>query len=577
MFTRTFGWIQNAAKTSSLKALVKVFVYDSDVNKALRETKLARLINDAEERDYFINIISAEKMSIPYKALKGHGKGSASTRRGVNCSGIAQAAIPAQGGKEYTDDWSADCFLRWAVSLGFLAYNRDTDSCEITESGIQFASTQENSNEEKECLGRAYLSYPPVMRILSLLNEYGHLTKFEIGVRLGFSGEAGFTSVPQNLFVHALCTAPTEEKEAIKNNVEGDSDKYARMICGWLSSLGWVKRESKTVTEKIGGMEYTAKIGTAYSITLKGRRQLTIARGQSSHQRIPKIVHWEMLATKPSDSVYLRNRRAQIIKYINANKRSLAQIGEHLASLGFSENETTILDDIHNFTNIGLTVRSSGGMYKITDVIIELTIPVVNEASEKSDATKIKDAVRDKLKTVNHSYLSLVDLSYNSKANRDFEIQTIALFVNEIGFEGCHLGGPRRPDGVIYKNTQGVIVDTKAYSKCFTLPIAEQDKMARYIEDNQKREIALTPNAWWSNFSDNVSIFSFLFVSSLFSTDISAKIMQLSLRTNIQGGAITIPHLLLLAEEIKSGRMSYNDCFCALKQNREITPPYNNM
>lgn len=226
----TFGWIQNAAKTSSLKSLVKVFVYDSDINKTLRETKLERLIKDAN-KDYFVRLISAEKMNIPYKALKGRGHGDG-MRRTAPCSGIAQAAIPAQGGKEYTDDWSADCFLRWAVSLGFLSYNRDTDSCGITEAGTLFANTRKNSSEEKECLGRAYLSYPPAVRVLSLLNEGGHLTKFEIGAKLGFSGEAGFTSVPQNLFVHALCTAAPEERKTIRSNVEGDSDKYARMICG---------------------------------------------------------------------------------------------------------------------------------------------------------------------------------------------------------------------------------------------------------------------------------------------------------------------------------------------------------
>jgi hypothetical protein len=360
--------------------------------------------------------------------------------------------------------------------------------------------------------------------VLSLLDEYGHLTKFEIGAKLGFSGEAGFTSVPQNLFVHALCTASPEEQKKIRSNVEGDSDKYARMICGLLIRSGWVKRETKTVTEKLGAKEYTAKIGMSYIITLEGRRQLKAAQGQSSHKRIPKIVLWESLATKPSDSVYLRNRRAQIIKYISGNKRILAQIMTHLSSLGFSENKNTILDDIHNFTNIGLSVQSSGNTYKITDAINFLTIPAIDKQSEKSNITIMKDSIRDKLKAVNHKYLSLIDLAFNNKTDRDFEIQTIALLVNEIGFDGCHLGGSRRPDGIIYKDTQGVIVDNKAYSEGFTLPIKEQDKMMRYIEDNQRRNAKITPNRWWLNFPLNVSAFSFLFVSSFFSTDVSAKI-----------------------------------------------------
>ena len=571
MVVRTFGWIQNSSKTSSLKSLVKVFVYNSDVNKTLRETKLARLIKDANDRDDFIKLISAETMNIPYKALKGRNSGK---RKNAPCSGIAQAAIPAQGGKEYTDDWSAECFLRWAVSLGFLAYNRDTDSCSITEAGKLFAGAQDNSGEEKECLGCAYLSYPPAFRILSLLDKDGHLTKFEIGAKLGFSGEAGFTSVPQNLFVHALCTASPEERKTIKTNVEGDSDKYARMICGWLSELGWVKRAAKTVTEKFGAQEYTAGIGNAYIITLEGRRQLKAAQGQSSHKKIPKIVLWESLATKPSDSVYLRNRRAHIMKYISGDKRTLVQIAAHLSSLGFSENENTILDDIHNFTNIGISVQSSRNAYKITDAITQLTIPAIDEQSEKADITKIKDAIRDKLKTVNHKYLSLIDLAFNSRADRDFEIQTIALLINEIGFDGCHLGGPRRPDGIIYKDTQGVIIDNKAYSEGFTLPIGEQDKMMRYIEDNQKRNAAITPNSWWLNFPLTVSGFSFLFVSSVFAADVSTKLNQLSLRTKTPGGAINAQNLLLLAEEIKSGRKAHVDCFTILKRNCEIIPPY---
>jgi hypothetical protein len=232
------------------------------------------------------------------------------------------------------------------------------------------------------------------------------------------------------------------------------------------------------------------------------------------------------------------------------------------------------LDDIHNFTNIGISVQSSGGTYKITDNITRLTIPAVNEPSEKSDITKIKDAVSEKLKTVNHKYLSLIDLAFDSRADRDFEIQTIALLVNEIGFEGCHLGGSRRPDGIIYKDTQGIIIDNKAYSEGFTLPIGEQDKMRRYIEENQERDAAITPNRWWLNFPLDVSVFSFLFISSFFSTDISTKLNQLSLRTKAQGGAINVQNLLLLAEEIKSGRKTHVDFFTILKRNCEIILPY---
>ena len=40
----------------------------------------------------------------------------------------------------------------------------------------------------------------------------------------------------------------------------------------------------------------------------------------------------------------------------------------------------------------------------------------------------------------------------------------MSLFVDELEYQGLHLGGSRRPDGIFYKDTNGVIVDTKAYS-----------------------------------------------------------------------------------------------------------------
>jgi hypothetical protein len=98
--------------------------------------------------------------------------------------------------------------------------------------------------------------------------------------------------------------------------------------------------------------------------------------------------------------------------------------------------------------------------------------------------------------------------------------------------------------------------------------------MRRYLEDNQERSVVITPNRWWLNFPLNVSVFSFLFISSFFSTDISAKLNQLSLRTETQGAAINAQNLLLLAEEIKSGRKTHLDCFAILKRNCEVIPPY---
>lgn len=98
----------------------------------------------------------------------------------------------------------------------------------------------------KKFIWRSHVVLSPACRILQLLSEQGHLTKFEIGRQLGFIGEAGFTSVSQSLYVGGIDTAttPTERTE-IRQNFEGSSDKYARMIAGWLCQIGWVAKVPK--------------------------------------------------------------------------------------------------------------------------------------------------------------------------------------------------------------------------------------------------------------------------------------------------------------------------------------------
>lgn len=77
-------------------------------------------------------------------------------------------------------------------------------------------------------------------------------------------------------------------------------------------------------------------------------------------------------------------------------------------------------------------------------------------------------------------------------------MQTIDLFVNECQFSGVHLGGGRKPDGIIYREQEphGVIIDTKAYSKGYSLPISQADEMTRYIRENQTRSDSINPTRW---------------------------------------------------------------------------------
>ena len=391
--------------------------------------------------------------------------------------------------KPYVDDWSADGFLRWAVSLGFLDYNYNDDTCVITEIGKQFVLAN-SIKEEKDILGTAYLSYPPACRVLGILSDGGHYTKFEIGKQLGFTDEAGFTSIPQNIWVQAYVQGNQEEKIELRLNVEGSSDKYARMICAWLANIGWVTKTAKAVTEYIGSEEFTTKISSAFTITAEGLKNYKRAIGIGKYAKVPKIVHKEMLASKAPNAELLRLRRALIIKYIGgANKRTINQILAHLQSKGLEVNVATIKDDIKGLINIGLNIQSQVDSYHLLDDILKLQI--INNhvaiAEAHCEQSIIKERVREKLNYIDHKYLTLVDYSFQGKDNREFEIFTIDLFTNELEFVGKHLGGTRKPDGIISHNQRGVIIDNKAYSKGFTISRHMADEMIRYVQENDVR------------------------------------------------------------------------------------------
>ena len=371
---RTFGWIQEASTISNLKNVLNIFILNSSINKLLRNDKIPRLIAEKYNQKDMLDYLSKEKMCIPYILLKGKGNPQGVTRSDAPCSGIVQAVLPGQK-KEYQSDWPADSFLRWAISMGFLNYHRDEDCCSLSALGHDYAVSEDNSSEEKEILTKALLSYPPVCRVLQLLNDKGHLTKFEIGSKLGFVGEAGFTSIPLDMILRGLYDIErspnySEERNKFLQNAEGTSDKYVRMICSWLKFMGWIIQEPKTITTKYAGTEYSTKINQAYQLKIEGRIVLKRAIGSSSSKRINKRVMWDMLATKAPDKDKIRNRRTYILQYLNSQYRKLSEIVSFLQLKNIITDEACVLDDINGLINIGLNINCARDSYKVMDNII---------------------------------------------------------------------------------------------------------------------------------------------------------------------------------------------------------------
>lgn len=558
MAERTLGWIQNPSSFENLKNVVSVFDKNTELYNEILNTKLHSLVEDLDLRNKLISEMRKEPLEMDYVLLKGHGIKSGQKRSDAKCSGIVQAAITTQGGRAYTDDWTADGFLRWGISIGLLDYDSEKDTVSITQLGEDFVHS-DSEDLDKEILTTAFLSYPPAVRILNLLENGEHLTKFELGKQLGGLGEAGFTSIPQDLYIQAIELASETDKATIRSNTEGSADKYARMISGWLSKVGLVQRIEKEVSTKIGNVEYKVKIGHSFRITLKGIKELKRARGISSYSKTDKIVYWQMLATKGKDRDYIRNRRGHIINSITNRDRTLEGIKVYLSENDMKESIATIEDELKVIEAMGLSVKHGRNGYSIDDNIIKLSIP--RTKISKTNVLELKDKVRDRLKYVDHRYLALIDLAYDGTANRDFEIQTIDLLINELKFKGVRLGESRKPDGIISYDINGVIIDNKAYSTGYNLPINQADEMIRYIEENQTRDNKINPNKWWESFDEKVKDFNYLFVSSFFKGNFKNNLKHIANRTGVNGGAINVENLLYFAEELKAGRLSYVDSF----------------
>lgn len=573
MIRRSFGWVQEAYKLDNLKRVIQLFVLDSDVNILLRSDKIPRLIDEKYGKRQFIEELEKNPVIIPYMHLKGRGTPKGYTRATAPCSGIVQAVLPGQR-KEYQSDWPADSYLRWAISIGFLKYNYKDDTCQLSELGLKYAQSVDKSVEEYNILTEALLSNPPVCRVLTLLDNAcnNHMSKFEMGSKLGFIGENGFTSIPQSLLIQALAVADdSSEKNKILQDTEGTSDKYVRTICSWLIQMGWVRQVEKEFTVKIGSKKHTDSISQSYMLTLEGKKQIKRIKGTSKYKKVEKNVYWEMLSTKPSDKYYLRNRRTHIIQYVVNKPHTLIEIKNYLKEQDYDEELETIKDDLNSFEAIGLNIQIKNDLYYINDIINNLIIPqeVIHNV-EKSELSNLKDELRRKLITVDHKYLQLLDLSFDGKSNQDFELQTAELLLNELNFDGAHLGGSRKPDICVYYGMNGLIIDNKAYSGGYTIPIGQADEMYRYIEDNINRDINVNPNKWWEIFDDNVKIFNFVFISGNFKGEFKDKIHNLNARANIDGSVINSYNLLLLAEKLKSKGITYEKCFEYFSCNDEI-------
>lgn len=555
--TRAFGWVQDSSSVKSLCDVVAVFDSESEFHKKLVDEIIPTIVLEKDGKNEMLEALKRIPLKLKYKLLTGT---AFTPRADSRCNGIIQASVKGQK-RPFIGDWPADNFIRWAHAIGFIKYNYADDTFSITQKGLELTYASDEKKRET-LLINAILSYPPAYRILPLLkNPDEKLTKFELGEKLGFTGEEGFICYPVRSIIAALAeTSDTNERSKIRSDWESSSDKYARTIAQWFGHLGLVKTCRKDVMVQYGHKMLSDTLG-AFCITPKGERVLRNINGNSKHSKIKKIVSYEMFATKGSDREYLRLRRSIILKAIieNKNKASFLKIQKVLKANSLDESIETIKDDVIGFVNLGLNMEIESESILLKDTIADFSIPMYKDLTVKSELSKEKDEVRKQLKT-----LSLMDLAFDSAQNRLFEVKVMDLFLNECGFYGRHLGGANKPDGVLYTDNSietnyGIIVDMKAYSGGYNLPIGQQDEMKRYISNNQKRDENINPTKWWNEFPDYLKKYYFMFVSGTYKGEIADKLNKIYLETNVFGTAMPIVKALLVADKIKSNEMNLQD------------------
>jgi hypothetical protein len=580
MVDRTFGWVQNPSDIKSLQRVVQIFDAESAHYTKLRDKLVAAYIPIAGVRDSLQEKLDRGETTFSYHDLVGSSLGpnghAAPRRPEAVADSLIQVTIPSQSAatkqKNWTDNWTADGYLRWAVSLNFVAYERQTDRYSITSWGLTF-SRAESDEDFENILTEAFLKYPPATRVLSILGSSKHpLNKFELGHQLGFSGEQGFTSYSSDIMVEYLRQAEDKQEAGrIRADVEGTADKYARMISGWLKKVGLVESNgTSVVTEHLG----TIAGFREYAITGRGLHYLRQSQGSSKNTKLSKFVMWEFFATAGSDRTYVRNRRSSILQVLmDSPRRTLNALLAALKDRGINENRAIIENDIEGLNNIGIRIESMGDYVTLKDSVEPFEIPNAYLPSRKQ--TDI-DRTAEKAEFLSHTdiparFVELLSIAHNPKSNRDFEIITAELFRDVYGLASVHLGNSKKPDALVFTDDFGIIVDTKAYSHGYSKSIGQEDEMVRYIEDNQQRSKTRNSNEWWLSFSPKIpeDAFHFLWVSSYFIGQFDDQLRETADRTGVSGGALDVRQLLLGASLVQKKQLDPFD-LPGYMQNQQI-------
>ena len=191
VISRTYGWVQNPSNFDNLKRVVQIFDPSSAHYSKLLNVLIPELIPFKDLRSQFIEKLRMGENKFSYVELVGtlkdlSGK-STKKREDAVADGLIQISILPQSartrGKKWTDNWTSDGYLRWALSFNFVQHDRDTDICSITPKGLEFSQSTAKTDKDSNLI-EAMLAYPPASRVLNILNDSATpLNKFGVNTQ----------------------------------------------------------------------------------------------------------------------------------------------------------------------------------------------------------------------------------------------------------------------------------------------------------------------------------------------------------------------------------------------------------
>ncbi len=458
-------------------------------------------------------------------------------------------------------EWDARCRIKAICATGMVEIDRDCQGYRLTELGKQLCAAPKStvlsrgirilSNEEKEIFKKGLLTNPPVIRVLTILNDSrksgkGPLSKYDVGSQLGFVGDVGFTHFEAE-FV-ALSGKSFSD-------AEGDADKWARTIISWLQQVGWVIR--------CDSIDVYGKLLPTYTTVYEVDRVLQYAATSTT-----KYIPQEMLCSDhhPFTEV-VQQRRVAILKRLSKSPYlPISQLLEQVKSDGIDTDEETLAFDILNLQQAGIRIYKERSFYKLSDKInldeIKERLPLYQQVGgiEKQIehyVTIYADSLPTRLVD------NLIRYGYDGTNSAALFEMTIDKFFSNMGYESQCLGqGHGRVADVIAKYraplppmSYGLIIDAKAYEK-YTFPAGDVRKMKEYIGLHGAELL-----------QDMIPRHAFAFVSMSFSEP-DEKLQEIATDTAVNGTAIDVFSLLELGSKVAKHELSIADLYGFFTTNK---------